>query len=130
MRNRALPTLLLTAFMTICAPALAGGHPWYVDYTYAIDSLEKGEPERAEVTLRDLIQRNHVPRENMRTYGVWRMDYTPYYFLGRALADQGRVEEALKSFEVELKFDVVQGDPAKMAEIDRVRRSTEPVVRR
>lgn len=125
MWNRAFATLFVAAVALIGVSAQAGGHPWYVDYTYAIDSIEKGEAAEAEVTLRDLIQRHHVPRENMRTYGVWRLDYTPYYFLGCALAEQGRMDEALKSFELELKFDVVNRDPEKMADIERYRRSAQ-----
>ncbi len=115
-------TLRIATFVLILGLVTGGtwaaGQPWYVDYENAIKSIDRGNPELAESTLRDLIQRLVVPRENARTYGVWRTDYTPYYYLGVALERQGRYEEATKAFEIGLKFGVVQRDARKLQTIE------------
>ena len=115
-------TLRIATFVLIVSFASTGlwaaGQPWYVDYENAIRSIDRGNHAVAEHTLRDLIQRLVVPRENARTYGVWRTDYTPYYYLGVALEKQGKSEEAMKAFEIGMKFGVVQRDPEKLQTIE------------
>ena len=118
-------TLRIATFLLIAGlvsgGAWAAGQPWYVDYDNAIKSIDRGHHAVAEETLRDLIQRLVVPRENARTYGVWRTDYTPYYYLGVALEKQGKYDEAMKAFEVGLKFGVVQRNAEKMQTIENYR---------
>jgi len=106
---------LLFAFTSVSA----SGAPWYVEYDYAVKAIKRGDHQLAEQTLRDLTQQHAIPRENVRTYSVWRVDYTPYYYLGVALSEQGKTREGIKAFEFEMKFGVVQHDAAKMAEIER-----------
>jgi len=106
---------LLFAFTSVSA----SGAPWYVEYDYAVKAIKRGDHRLAEETLRELTQQHALPRENVRTYSVWRIDYTPYYYLGIALSEQGKTSEGIKAFEFEMKFGVVQHDAEKMAEIAR-----------
>lgn len=119
MRRLAACLTLSLCFLFGAGKAEAG--LWYMDYHQALHALEKGKFDVAEDKLRDLISRRVVPRENARTYGVWRIDYTPYYHLGLALAHQGRIEEAREVFDFGLNWGVLQRDPKRLATVERLR---------
>ncbi|HEX6641880.1 MAG TPA: hypothetical protein VF215_12255, partial [Thermoanaerobaculia bacterium] len=62
-------------------------------------AFEKKEWKNAEKFMRETIAVN--PKESEGTVsiaGSWFETYVPHYFLARALARQGRCEEALKEF--------------------------------
>jgi hypothetical protein len=62
-------------------------------------AFEKKEWKNAEKFMRETIAAN--PKESEGTVsiaGSWFETYVPHYFLARALARQGRCEEALKEF--------------------------------
>jgi hypothetical protein len=106
--------------MVLALPhATAGTRMWYVDYDQAIRAVKRQEYQSAELILTDLIQRQGVSRAYVRTYGHWVIDYTPYYYLGLALAGQNRPDDAARAFRAELNFGVVQGSPEKMMVIER-----------
>jgi hypothetical protein len=120
-------TLKLAAFVLaailVHGPVSAIERMWYVDYDSAVRAVEKAEYARAETILRELIDRVPFPKANAPTYGQWAVDYTPYYYLGLALAGQERFAEARRAFDVEMKFGVISRDRKKMA---RVRDTIDP----
>ena len=62
-------------------------------------AFEKGEWAKAEKLMRETIAVN--PKESEGTVsiaGAWFETYVPHYFLARALAKQGKCDEALKAF--------------------------------
>ena len=116
---RASISVVVLVLLFALTSASAEGAPWYIEYDYAVKAIKRGDHEIAEKTLRSLTQTHALPRENARTYSVWRVDYTPYYWLGVALSEQGKTREGIEAFQFEMKFGVVQNDAGKMAVIER-----------
>jgi len=68
-------------------------------FAEGVVAFEKGEWKKAEQLMRETIAAN--PNESAGTVsiaGSWFETYVPHYFLARALAKQGKCEEALVAF--------------------------------
>ena len=90
MKRRLLLVLLFAVSIHAQAPSM---------FKDGVIAFEKGEWAKAERFMRETIAQN--PRESEGTVsiaGSWFETYVPHYFLARALAKQGKCEEALKSF--------------------------------
>ena len=82
--------LLLAAAVQAQAPAT---------FKDGVIAFEKQEWAKAERLMRETIAGN--PNESEGTVsiaGSWFETYVPHYFLARALAKQGKCDEALKAF--------------------------------
>ena len=82
--------LLLTPVLNAQAPK---------SFAEGVVAFEKGEWKKAEQLMRETVAAN--PNESAGTVsisGSWYETYVPHYFLARALAKQGKCEEALAAF--------------------------------
>ncbi len=60
--------------------------PWYFHFAYAQALLEAGDTQRAVIELSESINLRPEPRARKRTYGMWYIDYLPYFQLAEAHA--------------------------------------------
>ena len=60
--------------------------PWYFHFEYGQALLEAGDASRAIVELSQSIDLRPEPRARKRTYGMWFLDYLPYFQLAEAHA--------------------------------------------
>ncbi len=60
--------------------------PWYFHFEYGQALLEAGDARRAIVELSKSIDLRPEPRARKRTYGMWFLDYLPYFQLAEAHA--------------------------------------------
>ncbi|MBL0162817.1 MAG: hypothetical protein IPP82_03940 [Xanthomonadales bacterium] len=60
--------------------------PWYFHFQYGQALLEAGDASRAIVELNQSIDLRPEPRARKRTYGMWFLDYLPYFQLAEAHA--------------------------------------------
>jgi tetratricopeptide (TPR) repeat protein len=80
-----------------CAVASDAGEsnlPWYFHYEYGLDLIEAGDSQRAlEVLTIGAGKRAHSGRDK-RMYGMWFIDYIPYYQMALAHSKLGDWESA------------------------------------
>jgi hypothetical protein len=73
---------LKTNILKVCevdhAPSTAGA-PWYSHYQAALEATRKGEPSKALAELLEAIVKRPEPQRRARTYGMWLVDYYPYF---------------------------------------------------
>jgi hypothetical protein len=74
--------------------------------------LLAGDPVGAEAALRRALAFRPEPACRARTYGVRYVDYLPYYYLGLALEQQGRLDEAREAFTESARHGVASACPA------------------
>lgn len=98
--------------LVLLAPALpAVAEAWHRAYERAQHHLIEGRAAEAEAGFLAALAQRPKPGCRLRTYGVKVRDYTPWYYLGVALSDQGRSDEAVEAFNRSLAEDVIQDCP-------------------
>lgn len=60
--------------------------PWYFHFEYGRSLLEMGDARRAVVELSQSIELKPESQPRKRTYGMWYLDYLPYFQLAEAHA--------------------------------------------
>ena len=57
--------------------------PWYARYELALELEKKGDYPRALRELIDAVSNRPSPQRRARTYGMWLIDYYPYFHIAR-----------------------------------------------
>jgi len=76
--------------------------PWYFHYEYGRDLMEAGDSQRAIESFIMGANLSEDPRRDKRMYGMWYIDYLPYYQIALAhskLGDWESAEHAIKTSE-------------------------------
>lgn len=60
--------------------------PWYFHFEYGRALLEAGDAQRAVIELSQSIELKPESKARKRTYGMWYLDYLPYFQLAEAHA--------------------------------------------
>lgn len=60
--------------------------PWYFHFEYGRALLDAGDARRAVMQLNQSIDLRPEPQARKRTYGMWFLDYLPYFELAEAHA--------------------------------------------
>ena len=124
MRAGAIPLAALLALAALPRPA--AGEPWYAAYERGQVALVEGRPAEAESAFRGALAARPEPGCRLRTYGVRVRDYAPWYYLGVALEEQGRRDEALAAQERSLEAGLLARCPGLSAQaadqVDRLAR--------
>lgn len=85
--------------------------PWYFHYEYGVDLMEAGDPQRALETLVLGANIREESKRNKRMYGMWFIDYLPYYQIALAHSRLGNWESALDAIQTSENFgEFKQGD--------------------
>ena len=63
--------------------------PWYFHFEYGRELLSSGDARRAVAELSRAVDLNPVPHAAKRMYGMWYVDYFPYYQLALAHSELG-----------------------------------------
>lgn len=78
--------------------------PWYFYYEFGVDLLKAGDPERAVEAFVMGANVKEDPSRNKRMYGMWYIDYLPYYQLALAHSKLGNWESARDAIETSENF--------------------------
>ncbi|HUO84745.1 MAG TPA: tetratricopeptide repeat protein [Thermoanaerobaculia bacterium] len=57
--------------------------PWYAHYELALEVERKGDPQRALDLLLESVARRPDPQRKARMYGMWLIDYYPYFQIAK-----------------------------------------------
>jgi hypothetical protein len=92
----------------------AGGErkaPWYFHYELALELFSRNDPQRALDALVEAASRRRDPKRAARIYGVWFIDYLPYFNIARAHSRLGNWECAADAVAVSERMgEIRQGD--------------------
>jgi tetratricopeptide (TPR) repeat protein len=82
--------------------------PWYFHYEYGVDLMEAGDPQRALETLVLGANIREQSKRNKRMYGMWFIDYLPYYQIALAHSKLGNWESAYDAIKISATFGEFQ----------------------
>ena len=63
--------------------------PWYFHYEYVVSLMEAGDAERALDAFVTGANVREEPKRSKRMYGMWYIDYLPYYQIALAHSELG-----------------------------------------
>jgi len=58
--------------------------PWYANYELGLELERKGDYPRALTHFIDAVAHRPNPQKQARMYGMWLIDYYPYFHIARA----------------------------------------------
>lgn len=86
--------------------------PWYFFYEVGLELEARGDPQSALEYLIAAADRRPTPGKLVRSYGMWFVDYRPYFEIGRSHSALGNWSCALDALEMSLRLgEVTSGDP-------------------
>jgi len=100
--------------------------PWYFYYEFGMDLMRAGDAKRAIEAFQLGANLREDPRRNKRMYGMWYIDYLPYYQLALAhskLGEWQQAHEAILTSENFGEFSPNDPDYASFSELDRLIKS-------
>lgn len=81
--------------------------PWYYHYESALDAARSGERSKALTDLLEAVVRRPEPQRRARTYGMWLVDYYPYFQIARLHAQMGNWDCARNAIEISKRLDEI-----------------------
>jgi len=100
--------------------------PWYFYYEFGMDLMKAGDAKRAIEAFQLGANLREDPSRNKRMYGMWYIDYLPYYQLALAhskLGEWQQAHEAILTSENFGEFSPNDPDYATFSELDRLIKS-------
>ena len=99
--------------------------PWYANYEIGLELERKGDYPRALTHFIDAVERRPDPQKQARMYGMWLIDYYPYFHIARSHVRLGNWECAKNALEISRRLSEVQNGTPEMAEYLSMERETE-----
>lgn len=99
--------------------------PWYANYEIGIELERKGDYPRALTHFIDAVERRPNPQKQARMYGMWLIDYYPYFHIARSHVRLGNWECAKSALEISQRLNEVPNGSPEMAEYLSMERETE-----
>ena len=78
--------------------------PWYFHYEFGLELLDAGDPQRALDALVLGANKREDSHRDSRMYGMWYIDYLPYYQIALAHAKLGNWANARSALELSSAF--------------------------
>lgn len=91
--------------------------PWYFHYELGLELEKRGDHQRALDAFLESASRRAQPQHLARIYGVWFMDYLPYFQIARAHARLGNLECARDAFTLSRRLGEVTEKDKDFAEL-------------
>ncbi len=100
-------------------------YPWYFHYELGLELLEHDDPGRALTSLLDALDKREKPQRFTRTYGMWYLNYAPYYNIGLAHYRLGNYDCAADAFKMSDSFQEIPPSEPGFQEREKLRREAE-----
>jgi hypothetical protein len=78
--------------------------PWYFHYEFGVDLMEAGDSQRALDSFVNGANVRETPKRSKRMYGMWYIDYLPYYQIALAHSKLGNWQSAEEAFRTSQQF--------------------------
>ena len=99
--------------------------PWYAHYELGLEVARRGDNQRALPHFLEAIERRPDPQRRARMYGMWLIDYYPYFNLARSHSRLGNYECARDALEISAKVKEISPDSPEYAEFYALKNEAE-----
>ena len=99
--------------------------PWYANYELALELERKGDYPRALTHLIDAIADRPNPQKQARMYGMWTIDYYPYFHIARSHVRLANWECARNALDISQRLGEVPASAPELDELLSLQRETE-----
>jgi len=99
--------------------------PWYANYELGLELERKGDYPRALTHFIDAVSHRPNPQKQARMYGMWLIDYYPYFHIARSHVRLQNWECARNALEISHRLSEVPMGTPEMYEYLAMERETE-----
>lgn len=99
--------------------------PWYANYELALALERKGDYPRALTHLIDAVAQRPNPQRQARMYGMWLIDYYPYFHIARAHTRLENWQCAKNALEISNRLREIPDNAPEMTEFMSLMQQTE-----
>ncbi len=102
-----------------------GQAPWYANYELGLALERKGDYPRALTHFIDAVAHRPNPQKQARMYGMWLIDYYPYFHIARSHVRLGNWQCAKNALDISQRLAEVPNAAPEASELVSLRRETE-----
>jgi hypothetical protein len=102
-----------------------GSAPWYANYELGLQLERKGDYSRALTHFIDAVAQRPDPQKQARMYGMWMIDYYPYFHIARSHVRLENWQCAKNALEISQRLGEIPGGAAEINELLSLQRETE-----
>jgi tetratricopeptide (TPR) repeat protein len=99
--------------------------PWYANYEIGLELERKGDYPRALTHFIDAVSHRPNPQKQARTYGMWLIDYYPYFHIARAHVRLQNWECARNALDISQRLSEIRPGSPEMDEYLSLQREAE-----
>jgi len=99
--------------------------PWYANYELGLELERKGDYPRALTHFIDAVSRRPDPQPRARMYGVWMIDYYPYFHIARSHVRLANWQGAKNALQISEKVGEIPMNAPEMNEYLSLQQETE-----
>ncbi|HEX2835492.1 MAG TPA: hypothetical protein VHW00_20945 [Thermoanaerobaculia bacterium] len=99
--------------------------PWYANYELGLELERKGDYPRALTHFIDAVADRPNPQKQARMYGMWLIDYYPYFHIARSHVRLENWQCAKNALDISQRLGEVPNGTAEMNEMLSLQRETE-----
>lgn len=99
--------------------------PWYANYELGLELERKGDYPRALTHFIDAVAHRPNPQKQARMYGMWLIDYYPYFHIARAHTRLENWQCAKNALDISQRLGEIPTSAAEMSERLSLQRETE-----
>lgn len=98
--------------------------PWYARYELALQLERKGDYPRALIQLIDAVALRPDPQQRARMYGMWLIDYYPYFHIARSHVRLENWQCAKNALDISQKINEIPTTAAEFQEFLALQQET------
>jgi tetratricopeptide (TPR) repeat protein len=102
-----------------------GNAPWYANYELGLALERKGDYSRALTHFIDAVAQRPDPQKQARMYGMWMIDYYPYFHIARSHVRLENWQCAKNALEISQRLEEIPGNAPEISELLSLQRETE-----
>ena len=99
--------------------------PWYANYELGLQLERKGDYSRALTHFIDAVAQRPDPQKQARMYGMWMIDYYPYFHIARSHVRLENWQCAKNALEISQRLAEIPGSAPELQELLSLQRETE-----
>jgi tetratricopeptide (TPR) repeat protein len=99
--------------------------PWYANYELGLELERKGDYPRALTHFIDAVAHRPNPQKQARMYGMWLIDYYPYFHIARAHTRLENWQCAKNALDISNRLSEIPANAAEMNEFMSLMQLTE-----
>lgn len=101
------------------------GAPWYANYDLGLELEKKGDYPRALTHFIQAVADRPNPQKRARMYGMWLIDYYPYFHIARSHVQLGNWDCAKNALDISLRLGEIPDSSPEMNELLSLERQTQ-----